>query len=206
MRVARFAARFASLIIGERFKRGTYRPCLETIPSSTIAGFFRENFGFADAAGVGIMQPGSYRRLWTTGSLWDKALQSVSLPIETECLAPVDGEIQASIYLAWDKPETPLAVIQEMPVVIGAWRYKGFGHGILSFRELSNPLIVPVTMQTRVTEKAASALGVRRVIAPAFGYLFESTAPLTGHWARSLFEGSVVEGPDFLGRRHPYDV
>jgi hypothetical protein len=206
MAIAKFEAFLESLIIGERFKREIYRPCLETIPSSTIAGFFRENLGLMDAMGVGIFQPGSYERRWTVGALTDKALQGASLPIETEYLAPVNGLIKASIYLVWNGPESCLASVRDMSVVMGAWRYKGFGRGRLSFRMVFDPPIVPVTMKTRLTAKAAAALGVRRVIAPVFGYLFESTGPLTGHWTRSLFEGSVVEGPEFLGERYIYDV
>jgi hypothetical protein len=206
MKIARFDANFSSLIIGERFKRNVYRPCIETVPSSTIAGFFRENFGIQDAVGVGRIDSASYQRRHVVVSLCDNALDGVSMPIETEYLVPRNGAVRASLYLLWHEQLDFLKAVNGLPVAMGAWRNKGFGRGILSFRGFVDYWIGPVELRTRLTERAGAALGVRRILAPAYGYLFESTGPATGRWVRSLFEGSIVEGPDFLGERYRYDI
>lgn len=206
MMVGKFEAYFETLIIGERFKRGVYRPCIETIPSSTVAGFFRENLGIPNLTGVGLIDSGSYERKWIVVSLFDEALHGVSMPVETEYLAPRDGEVRAHLYVSWDDSLNHLKTIKRLPVVMGAWRYKGFGRGVLSFVELYEPEIRPIELKTRLTEKAAKVLGVRRVLAPVYGYLFDSTGPATGRWVRSLFEGSILEGPDFLGEAYRYDT
>jgi hypothetical protein len=204
--IGRFEARFTTLIIGERFKRGTYRPCTETIPSSTVAGFFRENFGIPDAIGVGRIDSGSYERKWAVAGILDKALHGVKFPIETEYLGQRDDGIRVTLYLRWQESLQSLKQIKLCPVVMGAWRNKGFGRGFLSFAELLEPTIQLTELRTRLTQTAAQALGVHRVLAPVFGYLFEATGPTTGRWVPSFFEGSVVEGPDFLGETHRYDT
>jgi hypothetical protein len=203
--IGRFQARFANLIIGERFKRGIYRPCVETIPSSTVAGFFRENFGIPDTTGAGRIDSSSYERKWVVAGTLDEALHGVKLPIETEYLAQRNGGIRVTLYLGWQKSLESLKHTKDCPVVMGAWRNKGFGRGFVSFKELIEPTIRLTVLRTRLTQTAAQALSVRRVLAPVYGYLFEATGPITGRWVPSLFEGSVVEGPDFLGEAHRYD-
>jgi hypothetical protein len=204
--VGRFEVRFTTLIIGERFKRGIYRPCIETIPSSTIAGFFRENFGIHGATGVGGIDSDSYERKWAVAGLFDEALHGVKFPIETEYLAQRNGGIRATLYLRWQESLEYLKEVKQLPVAMGAWRHKGFGRGLLSFVEVFEPTIRLIELKTRLTRPAAQALGVHRVLAPVFGYLFETTGPVTGRWVPSLFEGSIVEGPDFLGETHRYDT
>lgn len=206
MKIAGFDAHFSSLIIGERFKRRLYRPCIETVPSSTITGFFRENFGIQDAVGVGQIDSASYQRRRVVVSSFDNALDGVSMPIETEYLVPRNGAVRASFYLLWHDQLDFLKSVNDLPVAMGAWRNKGFGRGVLSFRGLVDYRVGPVELRTRLTESAGKALGVRRIVAPAYGYLFEPTGPATGRWVRSLFEGSIVEGPDFLGERYRYDI
>lgn len=128
------------------------------------------------------------------------------MPIETEYLAPRNGAVCASLYLLWDERFGFLKDIKHLPVVMGAWRYKGFGRGTLSFCNSFEPRIIALELKSRVTERAAKALGICRILAPVYGYLFESTGVAAGQWARSLFEGSIVEGPEFLGESYPYDV
>jgi hypothetical protein len=206
MKIAQFEADFASLIIGERFKRAVYRPCIDSIPSSTIAGFFRENLGVQDAVGIGRIDSASYQRRHVVASLFDNALDGVSMPIETECLVPRNGTVRASLFLLWHDDLDFLKTVKDLPIAMGAWRNKGFGRGTLSFHGLVDFRVTAVELRTRLTERAASALGIRRVVAPVYGYLFEPTGTAIGRWVRSLFEGSVVEGPDFLGERYRYDV
>ena len=45
-----------AIAIGERIKGGTFRPCIETIPTSTLKGSFRDNFGLIDALAIGFFR------------------------------------------------------------------------------------------------------------------------------------------------------
>jgi len=57
-----FELKTQALAIGERIKGGTFRPCIETIPTSTLKGSFRDHFGLEDVLAIGFLREDTYQK------------------------------------------------------------------------------------------------------------------------------------------------
>jgi len=68
-----------SIIIGERFKGGTFRPSQDTIPSSTIEGALKHYFGI-EVPAVGFFEEMGFLKKTATN------LTSLRIPLETNFL------------------------------------------------------------------------------------------------------------------------
>lgn len=193
-----------SIIIGERVKGGIYRPCLETISSSTVQGAFKYALG-VDVRGVGLFEAGTYEIRDFTYSVKDKHLEIAKMPFTSSCLYPSGREkIKAVIYLvkngSIDKNN-----FQNLTLTIGALKSKGFGKAkVISVVEIESEIRQGL-LNVRVLEKDASALGIT-VLSPIYGYLFCPLNPISGVYKRALFEDSLVRAPEvFLKEVTFYD-
>lgn len=193
-----------SIIIGERVKGGIYRPCLETIPSSTVRGAFKYSLGL-ELKGVGYFKEGTYEIRDFTYSITDKLLNVAKMPIITSCLYPSGGEkIKAFIYVAYDDSLNE-NMFQNMTIFLGALKSKGFGKAKITNVKEVPCKIMQGLLKVRVIHEDATALGITP-ISPVYGYLFYPKNLTSGVYKRALFEGSLVRAPEvFLKEVTCYD-
>lgn len=191
-----------ALCLGERVKKGTYRPTLTTsIPYSQITGALRATFG----------DPEHERELHAVGtishcqlesqvsSLRDVASSVAKIPLEFALLTRVKGKVYV--------PISPFT--QELPssftLTMGALRSKGLGLCLLNQRrrlEISETQKGRLTVRLPDSDTVKACFAVGKVIMPVWGYLFEpDPSHESGEYVLSLFEGSIVEAPYFLLRK-----
>ncbi len=202
-----------AVAIGERVKRGTFRPCVETLPTSTMMGCLREHFGLEDVVAIGFFDHNTYQKKLFTYAPFDAAIGTAKLPLTIEYLAPAKGrqEIVAAVYVAATEQTRRVFANQvSHTVTIGALRSKGFGQCQLWFESEIQPERRVGYLRGNLRESDAPAFGIdvqRDVIRPCYGYLFRPDGyRIGGQYERALFAETILEGPDFLiGKEYPYD-
>jgi hypothetical protein len=217
----RFSLKSRALAIGQRMKGRTFRPCVETLPSSTLSGALAEYFPGERIPAVGFLKADSYQKAYFTYSPRDRQTGSSALPLTLEYLSPAPGRdyVEADVYL----PRTPRAdlIAGSLPLdfLMGALRYKGFGRVRLETAALLTATdLAPADRDSfsyrrgyfegEIRENELEDFGIK-VIAPRFGYLFEPDVrkPRTGQYRRAIFPGSLIEAPAFLvATEYKYDV
>ena len=193
------------LCMGERLKAGTFRPCAQTIRYSQITGALRKKFGDEKdlhAVGYLVEEEGFNQLEYLTYSPRDRSLNLSKLPLQIEFLVNVKGKVFLPVT------DTVENLPEEFDLTMGALLSKGFGRCKLAQKELisstSEKGRIPqdperdYVLNVRLPEKYCSLFGIRKVLKPIYGYLFESRGLTSGVYARSLFEGSVVIAPVFL--------
>lgn len=195
-----FELKTKALAIGERIKGGTFRPCIETIPTSTLKGSFRDHLGLEDVLAIGFLRGGTYQKDIFTYAPFDAFLGTAKLPISLDYLKPANGTkaVEADIYVV--KNEAVKLLVKDAPTVIylGALKSKGFGMCELKYIgeiKLNSKIGY---LKGRLLEDECSEFGITKVIKPCYGYLFYPTSEVSGVYKRALFEGSVIEGPEIL--------
>ncbi len=194
------------IIIGEQFKGGTFRPCQETIPASTIEGALFHHFGVQVPA-VGLFDQKSYTRKELTYSVRDRRLNISTLPITTSYLAPDDKSIRAYVYLPVNEKTRDLqTMLKGAEFRMGALRNKGFGKCRVSALETQDIAIIQGLLNVKIFETDCEAFGIT-LISPKRGYLFKLTPdpldggsgatnlPVKGVYQYALFPGSLVKAP-----------
>ncbi len=197
-----------AIAIGERIKGGTFRPCLETIPTSTLRGSFKDYFGLTDVLAIGYFRENTYQRDIFTYAQVDTFLGTAKLPISMEYLKPADGTraVEADIYLVKNKTAESLVIMYPTEISMGALKSKGFGRCKLTYRGEANPNSKLGYLKGCLLEDECKAFGIKRVIMPCYGYLFYPTSEISGVYKRGLFQGSIIEGPEILiGKEYKYD-
>lgn len=186
------------IIIGERVKGGIYRPCLETIPSSTVRGAFKYSLGI-DVCGAGFFEPGTYEIRDFTYSVRDKCLETSKIPLTTSYLcAKKNNKIRVIIYIAKDNSLT-VDKFHNLSLTIGALKSKGFGKSkVIKVEEIESE-IKQGFLKIRVLEDDAPKLGIT-VLSPVYSYLFYSSNLISGVYKRALFEDSLVRAPEVFLR------
>ncbi len=194
------------LCIGERTKKGTFRPCVKTIPFSTITGALREKFSRSDIYAVGkfaseyLENIDEFRNIHVYSPRY--IIEDVArLPLKIEFLTDVKAHIYLFLSDKEDEAFYQHAQNKNFDIVMGAFKTKGFGNCHLEFlRIIEDPKIVSGKLQTRIPDPEIypNYFGIREVKKPVYGYLFEPTNKVTGKYIKSIFEGSWVEGYDFL--------
>ncbi len=118
------------LCMGERIKKGQFRPTVTTIPYSQITGALKAIFGDKDIHAVGhfpFKSEQAFRREHVqilTYSPRDRALDTSILPLYIEYLVDVEGKVyiveteDAKDIFKSDKP---------ISIYMGAFKTKGFG-------------------------------------------------------------------------------
>lgn len=192
------------LCIGERVKKGTFKPCVKTIPFSTITGSLRDAFNIFGLYALGRLDTDylesieQFRQVHIYSPRY--VFEDVAkVPLQIEFLTEVKARVY--IYLTGQEPESFISKEEnkKFDITMGAFKSKGFGRCHLSFvRIIENPEIKTGRLLSRIPENYMSYFGIRRVIKPVYGYLFEPTSKVSGKYIRALFEGSLIEGNDFL--------
>lgn len=202
-----------AIAIGERVKKGTFRPCVETLPTSTLMGCFQEHFGLFGFVAIGFFKKNSYQKKLYTYAPFDSATGTAKLPIVLEYLAPRENnlEINGEIFVtATDETRRIFENNGNYLVSIGALRSKGFGQCQLCLEEEVQPRLKVGYLRGNLREKDAPVFGIdlqKALISPNYGYLFRPDLHrISGQYERALFAGTILEGPDFLiGDEYHYD-
>lgn len=192
-----------SIIVGERVKGGIYRPCLETIPSSTVRGAFKHTLGL-DIIGTGLFDPNTYEVREFIYSVKDKILGVAKMPFISSFLFPKDGnKIKARIYIV--KNHSTDAIFNDLTLRLGALKNKGFGRAkVTNVTEIRSEIKQGI-LKVRIFEDEATTFGIK-IISPLYGYLFYAKNAVYGLYKRALFEGSLVRAPEvFLKEATFYD-
>lgn len=190
----------SAIAIGERVKGGTFRPCIETIPTSTLKGSFRSHFGLTDALAIGFFREETYEKDIFTYAPFDTFLENAKLPISLEYLRPTNGKeaVEADIFIVKNGATEQLTRILPTEISLGALKSKGFGRCKLRYRGEVKPEIKIGYLKGRLLEEESSCFGITKVIKRCQGYLFHPTSVVSGVYKRALFEGSIIEGPNIL--------
>ncbi|MCW7074530.1 MAG: hypothetical protein OCU24_01585 [Candidatus Methanospirare jalkutatii] len=189
-----------SVIIGERFKGGTFRPCQTTIPSSTIEGALKHYFG-VEVPAVGFFEENTYEFDEFTYSVRDKFLNASKMPITTAYLKPkgIHRKIKAKVYIPYDKGVSLKDELKGAEFQIGALKSKGFGKSkIVEVNEIESEIKQGV-LKVKVFEEAEK-FGIESISSSSvYGYLFKSDKfSIGGIYKRALFPGSLVKAPEVL--------
>ncbi|MCD6493143.1 MAG: hypothetical protein J7K36_05010 [Archaeoglobaceae archaeon] len=195
-----------SVIIGERFKGGTFRPCQTTIPSSTIEGALKHYFG-VEVPAVGFFED-TYEFDEFTYSIRDKVLNISKLPITTLYLKPKSPhkKIEAKVYMLYSKGAGLKDKLKGAEFRMGALKSKGFGKSkIVEVKEVESEIKQGI-LKVRVFEEEAEELGIQMPpISPVYGYLFKPDRfSIEGVYKRALFPGSLVKAPKVLLKEETY--
>lgn len=201
------------IVIGERVKRGAFRPCVETIPTSTMMGCLAEHFGLSGVVAIGFFDRKTYQKKLFTYAPFDTALGTAKLPLTLEYLAPVEGhrEIVGDVYVAaTEETRRTFSSKTQYIVAIGALRSKGFGICKLLFEKEVQPEYKIGYLRGHLRESDASAFGIDPrpireggdIISPRYGYLFRPDGyRIGGKYERALLAETILRGPDFLIER-----
>lgn len=202
------------VVVGERVKKGTFRPCVETLPTSTLMGCLREHFGLEETVAIGFFQQASYRKEIFTYAPSDARLKTSKLPLTLEHLVPALGrrQIEGDVYVAntLEAKAVFTPVGGPWSVTFGAMRSKGFGQCSLEYVEEVTPSRRTGYLRGHLRETDAQAFGIdlpQDLIRPRYGFLFRPDSYLIGgRYERALFAGTILTGPNFLiGEDYIYD-
>lgn len=185
-----------TLCIGERIKKGTFRPTVMTIPYTTITGALKTHFGGEEIHAVGYIENYDSKD-YLTYSPRDRRIGVSKIPISLEFLVNVRGHI----YIVKNRETEKLP--DKFEVKIGALRAKGLGYtqftkdstiktdeGVLEYGELN----------TRIPLEYLDKFLIKPV-KPIYGYLLKPLSLSEAVYVKSLFEGSEVYAPRFLIKR-----
>lgn len=185
------------LCIGERTKKGTFKPCVKTIPYSTITYALQTALGRNDIHAVGMLDEKFLRdidrfRGIQTYSPRSRYEDVSKVPLNIEYLIDVVGRV----YLLSEEGTAPETSFE---ITMGAFRSKGFGRCVLEPKQrIKDPSIKKGVLLTRLPVKRFDLFGIARVEKPIYGYLFEPSDISTGTYFKSIIEGSVITAYDFL--------
>lgn len=190
-----------ALCLGERIKKGTYRTTVRTVPYSQITGALRAHYaGDLHAAGF-FTRPDPYdpealagHLKTVTFALTDTVRGVAKVPIDTQVLV----DVEAKIFVPGTEEANTLP--QTIVLALGAYRNKGLGACTLSFTQRIDHYQTRIgELATRIPESCLHLFGISKVHRPLYGYLFQPDEQReSGAYVRSIFEGSLVTGPEFL--------
>jgi hypothetical protein len=196
----------ALICIGERVKKGTFRPCIETLPFSTISGALRRYYGRDDVNAVGFFD-GPLTKTRIENSANNREAGVADLQLTTEVLVNPRGKVYVVAKSEDIDLLDTLGADETIALCLGALKSKGFGRCRLrriSVRRVTDPEGEKRfgELRTRIPEENAELFGIRSqdVIKPVYGYLFKPTSITDGEYVRALFDGSMVRGYEFLLR------
>lgn len=195
-----FELKTQAIAIGERVKGGVFRPCVETIPTSTLKGALKTHFGIQETAAIGFFRRETYEKSIFTYAPFDTLIRTAKLPISLEYLKPKKGfpAVLADIYIVNDGALEFLINSVPTEIFIGAMKSKGFGKCQIRFIDKVRSAIKTGYLRGRLLEEECTTFGISKVISPRYGYLFFPTSPVKGIYKRALFERSIIGGPEIL--------
>ena len=203
-----FELKTQAIAIGERIKGGTFRPCIENIPTSTLKGAFKRHFGLKDVSAIGFFRKDSFNKSIFTYAPFDTLLETAKLPISMEYLKPKRSfsTVIADVYIV--KNGITDKLIKSIPtyITLGALKSKGFGKCEVKYIDEVKTRIKIGYLKGRLLEEECINFGIAKVIKPCYGYLFYPTSEASGIFKKALFEGSIIEGPEILiSEEYKYD-
>jgi len=203
------------LYIGERIKKGTFKPSIASIaskyrskkrtheilplPYSTITGAIKSILGDKkDVHAIGKVV--RYKKEYMSVAPHDTAINLSKLPITIEYLADVEGEIYIK---KTDDFYSPDLIRNEL--YLGGLKSKGFGkcHIVSSIEIEPKRTKGEGIFQSRVyyEDNILKQFGISKenIIKPFFGYLFRKTSSFDGYYQMSLFENTIIkDGYNFI--------
>lgn len=193
MKYIQYSFHSETLCIGERIKKGTFRPTITTIPYTQITGALKAYFGGKETHAVGHIA--SYEAIeYLTYSPRDRIIGTSKIPISIEFLVDAKG----SIYVL--KNEETENLPDKIEIMMGALRTKGLGRTVLtknSIIEVDEAQLEDGTLNTRIPLEHLDKFMVKS-IKPRYGYLLKPLSLSKAVYVKSLFEGSEVYAPRFL--------
>jgi len=195
MRFIEFDLYSDTLCMGERIKGGLFRPCAKTIRYSQISGALRKKFGAKEIHAAGYLVEGNgYNKIdYLIYSPRDKARAVSKVPLQVEFLTNVYGKVYAL------ENDYTANLPQKFEILMGALISKGFGLCRLNkHKTIEVGSAKPGLLRTRIPLDKQETFGIKNILKPVYGYLFEPTSPTSGIYVLSLFEGSEVVAPEFL--------
>jgi hypothetical protein len=188
-----------AICLGERIKKGTYRPTAMTIPYSQITGALRAFFGRRNIHATGCIVNYAQKG-YLIFSPKDNVTGTSKLPVTTEVLINMEGKV--FVVKNEDTADFP----NNFSLMIGALRTRGLGVAQLKkIREIEmidkGKFLKHGILNTRIPLEHLDKFEVifdEKRMTPVYGYLFKPTSISTGDYVLSLFEGSEVRGPEFL--------
>jgi hypothetical protein len=214
-RILEFSLYSKLLCLGERIKKGTFRPTITTIPYTQITGALRTKFkddldwtregihaiGYFTFKENGKIQSVSQETgeefrekhvSFLEFSPRDRGLNTSKLPLTTEYLCDVTGKVFAL-------DDEKLRQRKNFEITMGALKSKGFGRCELEYKkEHEINRTTEGSLLTRLPERQLDLFSIDPTPYKKYGYLFRPTSKTSGEYVRSLFEGSIVTAPDFL--------
>ena len=125
------------LCMGERIKKGQFRPTVTTIPYSQITGALKAVLGDKDIHAVGYFQfnteqefRGKHTQILTY-SPRDRAINTSIIPLYIEYLTDVEGKV---FIAETDSIKNKLESNESISIYMGAFKSKGFGSCTLKDR------------------------------------------------------------------------
>lgn len=125
------------LCMGERIKKGQFRPTVTTIPYSQITGALKAVFGDKDIHAAGHFQfnteqefRGKHTQILTY-SPRDRAINTSIIPLYIEYLMDVEGKV---FIAETDSIKNKLESNESISIYMGAFKSKGFGSCTLKDR------------------------------------------------------------------------
>ena len=204
----RFSFYSDCLCIGERIKKGTFRPCLDVLPCSTVIGMLVNYLGWVaptreepfPICAVGGKLRGDSETLTFAPS--DLGVGTSKIPLTIQFLSNVTGEFFVKKSRAVPDLQSVVSKL-EKGFTMGAFKSKGFGVcELVDSKEIEPSLMEGEgTLISRLYMEPAflAAFRIRKVIKPQYGYLFRKTSLDGGYYQKALFQGSrVLGGYDFL--------
>ncbi len=212
MRFLKYKLTSDRLCLGERTKGGRYKPSSKTLRYSQICGALKHRFGIKDVHAVGLLD--KFKVEYLSYTLKDRSSDISKIPLRIEFLTDVAGIVYIS------EGSIPGNDERNFDMATGAMISKGFGdcklvkignidtatesviEGLLNTR-------IPINAQDdevlkRLIEEGtpskflSETFGIRKVLRPKLGYLFDPIYEHTGIYVLSLFEDSKIEGCKFL--------
>ncbi|MFW9997589.1 MAG: hypothetical protein ACFFD4_36450 [Candidatus Odinarchaeota archaeon] len=195
-----FELKTKGVIIGERTKGGTFRPCIDNLPTSTLKGTFRRFFGLEDVLAIGFFKKQTYQRSLFVHAPFDTFLGTAKLPLTVECLTPAGDfpEIIADVYAVNSRDASILKTCKSTGIYIGAFKSKGFGKCTITYTGEVKSNIRTGYLKGRLLEEESIAFGITKIIKQNHGYLFYPLSLVDGVYKKALFENSIIKGPEIL--------
>lgn len=203
------------LYIGERIKKGTFKPSIAPIsskyrsksrahqvlplPYSTITGAIKSILGDReDIHAIGKIL--NYKKEYMSVAPYDTAICLAKLPITIEYLTGVEGEIYVQKTDGFYSPD-----LIRNELCLGGLKSKGFGKcDIVSSIEIEPKRTKGEGIfQSRVyyEDHILKQFGISKenIIKPFWGYLFRKTSIVDGYYEKSIFENTIVkDGYNFI--------
>jgi hypothetical protein len=185
-----------ALYLGERPKGEIFKPCIRTIPFSQITGALNRAFACLNFKAAGhLRKDGEHNQVhYLTYAPRERVANFSKVPLQVEFLS----EVQARVFILANDAARVLP--KQFSLALGGMRSRGFGNCRMTLT-LAHDKRNPITgfLLTRIPLNELGSFDIKKTLSPRYGYLFQpEPGTYTGCYVKSLFEGSVVVGPEFL--------